>query len=169
MASDVRAQADGVRVCCASGYKDNGTPTGNVISIGGVPTYVARSTQNTGKAIVMFTDVFGWELVNARLIADAYALMGLTTYLPDCHNGDALVAETWDPVMIAPDGAGFFGRMATNMRFACSLPTMLSWFKKHGESGNNVALIEFTDVTRSSARRDSRPELGHGALGGHRA
>jgi dienelactone hydrolase len=45
--------------------------------------------------LVIITDVFGWELPNARLMADSYAKNGVTCYVPDLHQGDSLLAYEW--------------------------------------------------------------------------
>lgn len=46
---------------CISGFKDEGTPTGTVTEIGGLSTYVAKSTAS-GPSIVILPDVFGYSL-----------------------------------------------------------------------------------------------------------
>lgn len=55
-----------------------------------VSTYFAypesRSTQN---AVLLFTDVFGHEFINAQLIADQLAVNGYFVVMPDLFNGDA--------------------------------------------------------------------------------
>ena len=40
------------------------------------------------KAILFITDVFGTELINARLLADDFARNGYQTYAPDLFEGD---------------------------------------------------------------------------------
>lgn len=63
----------------------SGTSIGKVESMFGLDVYVARpalkkvEVEEEGEAkgvIVMITDMFGWELSNARLLADAYANEG---------------------------------------------------------------------------------------------
>lgn len=94
--------------CCTTGTFHEGTPTGKTETIAGLPTYVAG--EKSDKVVVMITDVFGWELQNTRLLADAYALAGFHVLLPDFLFGDALPAEL-EHQMMPPESAprrGFF-------------------------------------------------------------
>lgn len=72
----------------------SGTPTGKVEKMYGLDVYVARPCLGpkleggeNGKAkgvIVMIPDIFGWEISNARLLADSYANEGgYLVILPD--------------------------------------------------------------------------------------
>jgi dienelactone hydrolase len=85
----------GVCAKCITGFLHEGEPKGTVTSIAGLPTYVAKPVNMRGKpgVIVIVPDVFGWEFINNRLLADAYAeKSGRTIYLPDFMNGLSLFA-----------------------------------------------------------------------------
>jgi dienelactone hydrolase len=86
---------------CITGFIHDGEPKGTVTSIAGLPTYVAKPINTRGKpgVIVIVPDVFGWEFINNRLLADAYAeKSGRTIYLPDFMNGLAPLHAVWDCV-----------------------------------------------------------------------
>jgi dienelactone hydrolase len=73
---------------CVSGLYD-GTPTGTVTTLHGLPTYVAEPPSGSPKGIiVIIPDAFGWELSNTRVLADRYAKRGaFRVYVPDFMNG----------------------------------------------------------------------------------
>ena len=73
---------------CFSGSVVSDTPTGTVSTVHGLPTYVTRPDGPPKGLIVYIPDLFGWELPNARLLADNYATKsGFVVYLPDFMNG----------------------------------------------------------------------------------
>ncbi len=77
---------------CLSGTIKPGTPTGTVTSIYGRPTYVTKPELKDGEkakgVVVIVPDIFGWEISNARLLADAYAREGgWVVLLPDFMDG----------------------------------------------------------------------------------
>ena len=72
--------------CCRTGFLWNGTPTGRVDEHAGKAVYIAGD--NSKRAVLMIHDVFGWDVNNARLLADHYAKeIGATVYLPDFFDG----------------------------------------------------------------------------------
>ncbi|KAH7317909.1 dienelactone hydrolase [Rhexocercosporidium sp. MPI-PUGE-AT-0058] len=90
---------------CLTGTVKSGTPTGTVEKMYGLDVYVARpklegkvSREEERKAkgiIVMIPDMFGWEISNARLLADSYADEGdFLVLLPDFMCGTAPPAWT---------------------------------------------------------------------------
>lgn len=82
---------------CLSGHIHSGAPKGSVVSsVGGVPSYIAQGN-TTEKAILICTDIFGYELPNVRLIADKLAsAAGFTVYVPDILQGDAVNPDAFD-------------------------------------------------------------------------
>jgi len=81
----------GVGICCITGALHEGTPKGSTDTVAGLPTYIAKPSSSTPAKdgiIVIITDVFGWDFINNRLIADEYAdKSGRTVYVPDFLNG----------------------------------------------------------------------------------
>ncbi|KAJ7114103.1 hypothetical protein C8R44DRAFT_796298 [Mycena epipterygia] len=89
---------------CIKGVIHEGTSTGNIVEIDGVKCYVATPTVDypKDKVLLFLTDVFGLPLVNNQLLADAYALNGFKTVMPDLFSGhpipeNALMPNTQPP------------------------------------------------------------------------
>ncbi|RMZ77712.1 hypothetical protein DV738_g4239, partial [Chaetothyriales sp. CBS 135597] len=70
---------------CFSGFeRTDAKPAGTETTVFGVPTY---------GIIVIIADLFGWQFVNNRLLADTYAAAGYRVYVPDFMAGRA--AKPW--------------------------------------------------------------------------
>lgn len=126
--------------CCKEGFKWQGTPTGTETTLAGNKTYVA-GTKNTGVAILMVHDIFGWTLNNARLLADHYAQEAeATVYLPDFFGGEVVSEDTMtDPKKREAFGVmDFIGRNSKEIRFpemkACA-EALRKDYKKIGAIG----------------------------------
>lgn len=74
-----------VSSCCTQGFEWDGKPTGREATIGGThQAYVTGSNSNV--AIMLIHDLFGWEFINNRLLADHYAReIDATVYVPDLY------------------------------------------------------------------------------------
>ncbi|CAL4893432.1 unnamed protein product [Urochloa decumbens] len=72
------------------------TPAGGegklVDSFGGLKTYLAGSDESKA-AVILISDVFGFEAPNLRKIADKVASSGYFVVVPDFFHGDAYVPE----------------------------------------------------------------------------
>ncbi|KAJ5898776.1 Protein AIM2 [Penicillium taxi] len=77
--------------CCATGFRHEGAPTGEIKTIDGVKTYIVspKNQQRPEKAIVFLTDIFG-IFSNSQLLADEFANNGYLTVIPDLFNGDQI-------------------------------------------------------------------------------
>ncbi|KAB8079426.1 dienelactone hydrolase [Aspergillus leporis] len=76
--------------CCATGFKHEGNPVGEIKDVKGVSTYVVYpKDKSTEKVVVFLSDIFG-IYVNAQLLADEYAANGYTCVIPDLFQGDAI-------------------------------------------------------------------------------
>lgn len=76
--------------CFKGSERQDAEPTGNVITLHGLPTYVANpSAGRSAKGIIVnIPDAFGWEFINNRLLVDEYARKGdFTVFMPDFMNG----------------------------------------------------------------------------------
>ncbi|KAG7095438.1 hypothetical protein E1B28_006187 [Marasmius oreades] len=80
---------------CVKGAIHEGTPKGRVEKLGGVDTYVATPSIDypKDKVLLFLPDVFGMQLVNAKLLADSFAENGFKTVVPDYLNGDPIPAD----------------------------------------------------------------------------
>ncbi|KAI1125587.1 Alpha/Beta hydrolase protein [Nemania abortiva] len=77
---------------CFSGAVHDGKPTGTVTKLHGLDTYVAEpASGNPAKGIiVLIPDIFGWDFVNIRLMADGFAKKkDYRVYAPEFMNGNA--------------------------------------------------------------------------------
>jgi len=84
---------------CIKGVTHEGTPKGKLEKIGGIESYVATPAGEypKEKAILLLPDVFGLQLVNAKLLADDFAANGVKTIIPDYLNGDPIPADALQP------------------------------------------------------------------------
>ncbi|KAM5533907.1 hypothetical protein V8D89_012447 [Ganoderma adspersum] len=71
---------------CVTGFIHNGTPKGTEVKVGGINAYTV-GPEDSKRVIVFGTDIFGWRLVNARLLADEYASKGFRVVIPDLFSG----------------------------------------------------------------------------------
>lgn len=127
--------------CCTTGTLHEGTTTGKVETLAGLPCYVSGSKSD--RVVVMISDVFGWELINTRLVADQYAAKGFYVLLPDFFNGDSLPADLehkmmppesapkrtiWQAVSQTFSAVGQGGPWMFNHRQAVSWPIITNFF-----------------------------------------
>ncbi|KAJ5303537.1 hypothetical protein N7476_010336 [Penicillium atrosanguineum] len=76
--------------CCASGFKHEGNPVGEIKDFDGVNTYITYpKDKSADKAILFLTDIFG-IFPNAQLLADEFASNGYLTVIPDLFQGDQI-------------------------------------------------------------------------------
>jgi dienelactone hydrolase len=98
---------------------DEGTPRGEDSTIAGVPCYFTKPTAPAanGSAIILGTDIFGYKLINARLIADAYADAGFICVVPDYFEGEPMDMQLLEAFESLPTKS-IFGKIATAVRLA---------------------------------------------------
>ncbi|KAG0698247.1 dienelactone hydrolase [Suillus ampliporus] len=80
---------------CIQGVRHEGEPQGKLETIGGVDCYVATPAVDypKDKVVLFLPDVFGIELINAKLLADDFATNGFKVVAIDYLNGDALPGD----------------------------------------------------------------------------
>ncbi|MCJ1312700.1 hypothetical protein MMC25_006376 [Agyrium rufum] len=76
--------------CCTVGVRHEGTPTGKMIKIGNIETYVATPEGTTVGTILFLTDVLGHSFPNAQLMADQFAANKYLTVMPDLFDGSPI-------------------------------------------------------------------------------
>ncbi|TVY62280.1 Protein AIM2, partial [Lachnellula suecica] len=82
---------------CFKGSVHDGTPAGREETLHGVLTYIAgTSSESSSSATIIFlTDAFGFNLPNAKLLADFYATRtGLCVLVPDIIPGGGVPLST---------------------------------------------------------------------------
>ncbi|KAH8147494.1 uncharacterized protein LAJ45_08321 [Morchella importuna] len=114
--------------CCVQGTLQNDSPNGTVTVIHGLDTYVASGDSSKG-VIVIIPDVFGWLLINTRLLADVYARKtGLSVYVPDFMFGDSFPVENMQ-VLSPVDGT-----VPTMTAKVKTLGKLGAWMFRHREA-----------------------------------
>ncbi|KAI8810292.1 Alpha/Beta hydrolase protein [Cladochytrium replicatum] len=125
--------ATGLSPCCVSGHLHSGTPKGIITKLGKLDCYIARSNPDgtpTEGAVLLITDVFGWNLPNPRLIADCYAKdAGMDCYVPDFHSGFSLSPEMMSVFLDAPKNRLYWG-----LQVLYFLPQFVSWVASHTDA-----------------------------------
>lgn len=96
---------------CVTGFIHNGTPKGTEVKVGGINAYTV-GLEDSKRVIVFGTDIFGWRLVNARLLADEYASKGFRVVIPDLFSGMFPYLIVWSPRYLSM----FMDRQAGNSR-----------------------------------------------------
>ncbi|GIZ43736.1 hypothetical protein CKM354_000695300 [Cercospora kikuchii] len=86
--------------CYLDGPASNGSSLGEYRTVDGVDLYIAhppsrhhKKTKTTPPAIIYLTDIFGVQLLNNRLLADAFSKAGYLTIIPDLFRGDPVPAN----------------------------------------------------------------------------
>lgn len=76
--------------CCIKASFHKGNAVGQESKLAGRNVYVT-GPETADKAIMIIADVWGWSLINTRLVADKYAqAVGARVYLPDFFDGQDL-------------------------------------------------------------------------------
>ncbi|KAI5478693.1 hypothetical protein MNV49_004720 [Pseudohyphozyma bogoriensis] len=116
--------------CCVTGHLHEGTPKGSVEKLYGVDAYVTGDESNKNKTILFITDVFGFALNNARLLADEIASNGFYVVIPDLFNGDAIDDKLL--VKLAPrPSAGEVSKEQHEKDVGEFMETAKPWLGKH--------------------------------------
>lgn len=84
--------------CCAKVAYQQGTPSGHIEIISTLKCYVSSNyTTNSDKYLLIFTDVFGIELLNNKLLGDHFAQqLGYPVIIPDILFDDPLSEGSTD-------------------------------------------------------------------------
>ncbi|KAJ3168091.1 hypothetical protein HK101_011680 [Irineochytrium annulatum] len=123
----------GVPECCKTGFLWEGEPTGTEEKIGGVDTYVARPPTATDRYVIIWTDIFGYKIVNVRIIADTIAKSGVNVIVPDILLGDPIDKKRLNyKLMDKP--VTYWDRLWQVGSLVTLLPTVIPWIAKHGDS-----------------------------------
>lgn len=142
-----------MKPCCLSGTLATGSPVGAEGEIAGLPTYIAKPSDNsTAKTIIFLPDAFGWTLPNIRLLADTYATAGFTVYIPDVHNADSLpwgdggLLSSIEPTLPARENMSFLTKTLNTLRAGASLGP---WLLRHREAVSRPVIEAFINKVRA--------------------
>ncbi|XP_004474477.1 carboxymethylenebutenolidase homolog isoform X1 [Dasypus novemcinctus] len=78
---------------CDIGHKLEYGGMGREVQVEHIQAYVSKPPVDTGKAVIVIHDIFGWQLSNTRYIADMITGNGYTTIVPDFFTGQ----PPWHP------------------------------------------------------------------------
>ncbi|CAF1161877.1 unnamed protein product [Adineta steineri] len=139
-----------LQACCLVEYRPlPGTPSGELVKIGGIDTYhiSGKDQASKGKVIVLFTDVFGLTK-NPRITADEIAeKSGFDVYVPDLFNGEPLPSSL---LSYMPDEAGkklsFGNKLAMGGKM---LTTAGPWLIRHRQAVTLPIVETFLKTLRS--------------------
>lgn len=111
---------------CLKGSLDEGSPRGQDSTLAGVPCYITKPTAAApnGAAVILATDIFGYKLINARLIADAFAAAGYTCVVPDYFQGQPMDMALLETFELLPT-RGFFGKLAAGLQLAAQIVNLV--------------------------------------------
>lgn len=125
----------------------SGQPQGKEELIHGLNTYVIGNRTNPRGIIVMYSDVFGLNLPNNKLIADAYAKSGeWLVYLPDFFEGDALGLTIAD--LLIPVDATKQSSLGWYTGLLARAPSFVLWLTRHREAPTNKVCMDFLAALR---------------------
>ncbi|XP_032271233.1 carboxymethylenebutenolidase homolog [Phoca vitulina] len=78
---------------CDIGHRIEYGGMGREVQVEHIQAYITKPPFDTGKAVIVIQDIFGWQLPNTRYMADMIAGNGYTTIVPDFFVGQ----EPWHP------------------------------------------------------------------------
>ena len=145
--------------CCISGHLHEGTPEGLTTRIVGLDAYEAwPANKSKAKTILFITDIFGWTLPNARLLADEFARAGFYVIMPDFFSGDPISTDYLNTIVPRkPDEVSAVEKVANS---AATAGIFGPWLLRHRE-GVSRPLID----TVLNALHDDTDIVKRGAIG----
>jgi dienelactone hydrolase len=140
---------------CFKGGIASGNPRGTIETLYGRSTYVIEpSKARSSSAIIVFTDAFGLNLVNTKLLADAYAsATGFRVLVPDIIPGGGMNPDTmylmdrWqDPVPLW----NLWGQLVRIYYLLCALRMSIPFLWRAYPSSSNCfnRCLEYTRKVR---------------------
>ncbi len=97
-----------MNAACCSGTVDQGTPSGVESSVCSINCYTAGTLSLGNPVVVVATDIFGYKLPNARLLADKFAAKGFYAVVPDLFCGTEPDADVMDDLLLLNDAKAPF-------------------------------------------------------------
>jgi len=154
---------------CVTGHLHNGTPSGEVTTLGDVPTYVSKPKDGSKqKSLLFITDIFGWEIPNARLLADEYAAQGFHTYVPDFLENDPFPIENLKLLAPLPTDHKPEGIIEKVIDQGPVMAHFGIWAMKHREAEVRPLIDRVIDVLRADPETGSLSVIGF-CWGGYHA
>ncbi|KAF2646055.1 alpha/beta-hydrolase [Massarina eburnea CBS 473.64] len=132
---------------CITGTIHPGQPSGKIESIHGLNVYVTGNHANPKATVVLYSDVFGLELPNNKLLADSIASQGnYLVYLPDFFEGDPVKLQLAD--ILIPVDAKSLSAITKYTGLLANVPSFLLWRRRHGFEKTESACMDFLGKLR---------------------
>lgn len=118
-------------------------------------TYVVGNRTDPRGIIVIYSDVFGLELPNNKLIADGYAKSGeYLVYLPDFFEGDPIPLKVAD--LLIPVDASKVSKFSLYTGLLALAPTYVKWTRKHKVEPTDKVCMDFMRALRKETPRSRK-------------
>ncbi|TPX59942.1 hypothetical protein PhCBS80983_g02124 [Powellomyces hirtus] len=149
--------------CCKTGYIHSGTPVGTVSTLHEVQVYSSLPKEASGKrkAVLILSDVFGWEMPNTRLIADKFADSGFHAFLPDFFYGSAIPYKGMEAMMDNQNPSTFGAKLLLGAQVLKSIPSGLPFILRYGMVQNLPQIKAFATALRNDDKFDSVVVIGY--------
>jgi dienelactone hydrolase len=126
-----------------------GQPVGSEETIHGLNTYITGNKTSPRAIIVMYSDVFGLELPNNKLIADQYAKnTDYLVYMPDFFKGDPVPLKNVDTLI--PVNANKQSTLSKYTGLLAMLPSFVFWQGRHKFGPTNKTCMDFLRELRQA-------------------
>ncbi|KAK0631478.1 Alpha/Beta hydrolase protein [Immersiella caudata] len=141
--------------CFTGTLRGDLTPSGHETTIHSLPTYIASPPDGITPLgiVVILSDAFGYQLLNTRVLADAYARrVPCTVYVPDFMAGHSPPTSFMTRSEYVPPEADFFPvKMAKRAgRMLATVPALGSFLVRNRESVVTPRVQAFMKAVRSS-------------------
>ncbi|XP_024024561.1 endo-1,3;1,4-beta-D-glucanase [Morus notabilis] len=94
-----RERMAGNQCCSNPPVMDPGSGEGSVEELGGLKVYTSGSPSSK-MAVILISDVFGYEAPNIRMVADKVAASGFFVVVPDFFHGDPFAYSNNKPLAV---------------------------------------------------------------------
>ena len=153
---------------CIKGSIHAGLPQGKVEKIHGLDTYVIGNRTNPRGIIVIYSDIFGLELPNNKIIADAYAKSGeWLVYLPDFFEGDPMGLKFAEVAI--PVDASKQSTLSKYTGLLARAPGLVMWLGRHKEPQTNKTCMDFLQKLRRATPSNQKIGMAGFCWGGRYA
>ncbi|KFA51430.1 hypothetical protein S40293_03233 [Stachybotrys chartarum IBT 40293] len=140
---------------CISGTVHKGLPIGTEETVHGLTTYITGNRTNPRGIIVIYSDVFGLNLPNNKLIADAYGKSGeWLVYMPDFFLGDPMALSIAD--LLIPTDPTKQSKLGWFTGLLAHVPSFLVWSTRHTATKSDKVCTEFLAELRRATPKSQK-------------
>lgn len=132
-----------------------GQPVGQEELLHGLNTYIIGNRTSPRGIVVMYSDIFGLELPNNKLIADAIAKSGeWLVYLPDFFKGDPVQLKLAD--LLIPVNAEQQSSLCKYTGLLASAPSFIMWMTRHKAAPTDKICMDFLQSLRRATPKSQK-------------